>query len=201
MKYSLSPREIPKAKLKQFPEVSGYCILQFLTRVTIQTFSITNPAFALEISFGLRLYFSVYPSFCHNTDTVMLSLYSKPSVQRVPEPGSDRSISVRRQHQLLRDCLTFRLSHRQTFRLSDFQTFTLPDCHIIRLSDFQTVRFSGSQLFRPSDSLSNRLSYCFSRTMRAVLVLLALLATSRAGFRWETWPLRLHAGLEILYYT
>ena len=38
MKYSL--REIPSAKPKEFPEGSGYISLYFLTRVTLQTFSI-----------------------------------------------------------------------------------------------------------------------------------------------------------------
>jgi hypothetical protein len=44
MKYNLSPREIPKAKTKEFPEGSGYISSYFLTRVKIQTFSITNQA-------------------------------------------------------------------------------------------------------------------------------------------------------------
>ena len=44
MKYSLSPREILKAKPEGFPEGSGYISSYFLTQVTIQTFSITNPA-------------------------------------------------------------------------------------------------------------------------------------------------------------
>ena len=44
MKYSLIPREIPRAKPEGFPEGSGYILLYFLTRVTVQTFSITNPA-------------------------------------------------------------------------------------------------------------------------------------------------------------
>ena len=44
MKYSLSPREIPRAKPEGFLEgLSGYISLYFLTLVTIQTFSITNP--------------------------------------------------------------------------------------------------------------------------------------------------------------
>ena len=44
MKYSLSPREILRAKAVGFPEGSGYISLYFLTRVTIRTFSMTNPA-------------------------------------------------------------------------------------------------------------------------------------------------------------
>ena len=44
MKYSLSPREIPRSKPKGFPEGSGYVSSYFLTRVTIQTFLITNLA-------------------------------------------------------------------------------------------------------------------------------------------------------------
>ena len=43
MKYSVSRREILKAKPKVFPEGSGYISSYFLTRVTIQTFLITNP--------------------------------------------------------------------------------------------------------------------------------------------------------------
>ena len=44
MKYILSPREIPRAKLKRFPEGLGYISSYFPTRVKIQTFSITTPA-------------------------------------------------------------------------------------------------------------------------------------------------------------
>ena len=44
MKYCLSPREIPRAKAEGFSEGSGYISSYFLTRVTIQTFSIKNPA-------------------------------------------------------------------------------------------------------------------------------------------------------------
>ena len=47
MKYSLSPREILRAKPKGFPEGSDYILLYFLTRVTIQKFSITNPALTI----------------------------------------------------------------------------------------------------------------------------------------------------------
>ena len=43
MKYSLSPREIPRAKPEGFPEGSGYISLYILTIVTIQTFSMTTP--------------------------------------------------------------------------------------------------------------------------------------------------------------
>ena len=43
MKYSLRPREMPRAKAEGFPDGSGYISSFFLTRVTIQTFSITNP--------------------------------------------------------------------------------------------------------------------------------------------------------------
>ena len=44
MKYSLSPREIPRAKPEAFLKSTGYISLYFLTQVTIKTFSITNPA-------------------------------------------------------------------------------------------------------------------------------------------------------------
>jgi hypothetical protein len=43
MKYSLSSR----AKPEEFPEGSGYISSYFLTRVTIETFSITNPALTI----------------------------------------------------------------------------------------------------------------------------------------------------------
>ena len=53
MKYSMSPREIPRAKPKGFPEGLGYISLYILTRVTIQTFSIKTPALSfLEINIG-----------------------------------------------------------------------------------------------------------------------------------------------------
>ena len=42
MKYSLSLREIPRAKPKGFPKGSGYISTYFPTWVTIQTFSITT---------------------------------------------------------------------------------------------------------------------------------------------------------------
>ena len=41
MKYSLSQMEIPKEKPKGFPEGSGYISSYILTRVTIETFTIT----------------------------------------------------------------------------------------------------------------------------------------------------------------
>ena len=44
MKYSLRPMEILRAKPKAIPEGSGYISSYFLTQVTIQKFSITNPA-------------------------------------------------------------------------------------------------------------------------------------------------------------
>ena len=44
MNYSLSPREIPRPKPEGFPEGPDYISLCFLTQVTIQTFTITNPA-------------------------------------------------------------------------------------------------------------------------------------------------------------
>ena len=44
MKYSLSQKEITRAKPKGFPEGSGYISSYFLPRVTIKTLSITNPA-------------------------------------------------------------------------------------------------------------------------------------------------------------
>ena len=43
VKYSLSPREIPRAKLDGLPEGSGYISPYILTRVTTQAFSITIP--------------------------------------------------------------------------------------------------------------------------------------------------------------
>ena len=49
MKYSLRPREMPRAKAKGFPEGSGYISSYFLTRVTIQTFSITSPIPGISI--------------------------------------------------------------------------------------------------------------------------------------------------------
>ena len=53
MKYSLSPREIPRAKPDVFPEGSGNISLYILTRVTLQTFSITTPELSfLEINIG-----------------------------------------------------------------------------------------------------------------------------------------------------
>ena len=54
MKYSLSPREIHRAKLEGFPKGSGYISSYIPTRVTIQTFSITTGALSfLEIYFGI----------------------------------------------------------------------------------------------------------------------------------------------------
>ena len=41
VKYSRSPKEIPRAKPKGFPESSGYILAYIPTRVTIQTYSIT----------------------------------------------------------------------------------------------------------------------------------------------------------------
>ena len=53
MKYSLSPREVPRAKAKGFHKVSGYISSYIPTQVTIQTFSITTPALSfLEINIG-----------------------------------------------------------------------------------------------------------------------------------------------------
>ena len=53
MKYSLSPREILRAKPKGFSEGSGYISEDIPTRVTIQTFSIRTPALSfLEINIG-----------------------------------------------------------------------------------------------------------------------------------------------------
>ena len=49
MKYSLSPREIPRAKPGGFSEGSGYISFYFLTRVTTETFSITNPALTFDL--------------------------------------------------------------------------------------------------------------------------------------------------------
>ena len=59
MKYSLSPREIPRAKPEGFPEGSGYISLYFLTWVKIQTFSITNPALTFLGDQYLKNWFSV----------------------------------------------------------------------------------------------------------------------------------------------
>ena len=54
MKYSLSPREIRRAKPEGFPEALGYISSYFLNQVTIQTFSITNPALIFqEINTGI----------------------------------------------------------------------------------------------------------------------------------------------------
>ena len=53
MKYSLSPREIPRAKPEGYPEGSGYISLYIPTQITIQTFSITTPALSfLGINIG-----------------------------------------------------------------------------------------------------------------------------------------------------
>ena len=53
MKYSLSPREIPRAKHEGFPEGTGYNSLYIPIRVTIQTFSIKTPALNfLDINVG-----------------------------------------------------------------------------------------------------------------------------------------------------
>ena len=53
MKSSLSPREIPKAKAEGFPGSLGYIVANISTQVTIQTFSITTPAFSfLEVNIG-----------------------------------------------------------------------------------------------------------------------------------------------------
>ena len=51
MKYSLSPREIPRSLPDGFSGGLGYISSYILTRVTIQTFSITTPALSfLEIN-------------------------------------------------------------------------------------------------------------------------------------------------------
>ena len=42
MKYSLSPKEIPRAEPEGFPEGSGNISMYTPTRVTIQSFSITS---------------------------------------------------------------------------------------------------------------------------------------------------------------
>ena len=46
MKYSLRSREITRLKPKRFPKGSCYISSYFLTQVTIQTLSTTNPALA-----------------------------------------------------------------------------------------------------------------------------------------------------------
>ena len=51
MKYSLSPREIPRSKSKGFPEGLGYISLYIPTRVTIQTFPITTPTLSFLEAF------------------------------------------------------------------------------------------------------------------------------------------------------
>ena len=60
MKYSLSPREIPRPKAEGFPEGSGYISLSFLTLVAIQTFSITNPALTCLGDQYWKSWFSVW---------------------------------------------------------------------------------------------------------------------------------------------
>ena len=51
MKYSLSLREVPRAKPEGYPEGSDYISLYIPTPVTIQTSSITTPALSfLEIN-------------------------------------------------------------------------------------------------------------------------------------------------------
>ena len=60
LEYSLRLREIPRAKPKGFPEGSGYISVYFLTWVTIQTFSITNPALTFPGDQYWKSRFSVY---------------------------------------------------------------------------------------------------------------------------------------------
>ena len=63
MKYSLSPREIPRAKPEGFLEGSNYISSYIPTRVTIQTFSITTPVLSfLEINIG-----RVYSPYCSDS--------------------------------------------------------------------------------------------------------------------------------------
>ena len=52
MKYSLSPREIPRAEPKGFPEGSGYISQYIPTRVTIQTFSFSYNRPALAVAYA-----------------------------------------------------------------------------------------------------------------------------------------------------
>ena len=57
MKYRLSPREIPRVEAKGFPEGSGDISSYNLSRVTIQSFSITSsrgPLLANIFSYWLR---------------------------------------------------------------------------------------------------------------------------------------------------
>ena len=49
MKYSLSPREIPKAEPERFPKGSGYISQYIPTRVTIQKFSFCNVDIAIAV--------------------------------------------------------------------------------------------------------------------------------------------------------
>ena len=55
----MSPREIRKAKPKGFPEGWGSISLYFLTQVTIQTISITNPALTFLGDHYWKSWFSV----------------------------------------------------------------------------------------------------------------------------------------------
>ena len=53
MKYSLSSKEIPRAKREGFPENLGYILWYISNWVTIKPFSITTPALSfLEINIG-----------------------------------------------------------------------------------------------------------------------------------------------------
>ena len=67
MKYSLSSREIPRAKPKGFPEGSGYISLYILTWVTIQTFSITTLALTVLGDQYWKSWFSVLLCLLGNT--------------------------------------------------------------------------------------------------------------------------------------
>ena len=63
MKYSLSPREISRAKPKGFSEGSVYISWDIPTQVTLQTYPITTAAFSfLEINIG-----RVYSPYCTNS--------------------------------------------------------------------------------------------------------------------------------------
>ena len=79
MKYSLSPREIPRAKPEGFLKGSGYISSYFLTQVTIQTIFIKNPALtflqmfnkfsfpsgtAKKLKFGVNVHMPL-PVTCH----------------------------------------------------------------------------------------------------------------------------------------
>ena len=73
MKYSLSLREIPRAKVEGFPEGSGYISSYIPNQVTIKTFSITTPALTfLEINIG-----RVDSPYCSDSYIVGVGTYDR----------------------------------------------------------------------------------------------------------------------------